>query len=47
MNSLQIFWGLPLEMTPSVYAYSMLYPYTDNFLDNPEVNSEEKIKLKA
>jgi hypothetical protein len=45
MNSLQIFWGLPLEMTPSVYAYSMLYPYTDNFLDNPEVNREEKIKF--
>jgi hypothetical protein len=45
MNSLQIFWGLPLEMTPSVYAYSMLYPYTDNFLDNPEVSSEEKIKF--
>ncbi|MDF2840080.1 MAG: hypothetical protein K0Q99_852, partial [Clostridia bacterium] len=45
MNSLQIFWGLPLEMTPSVYAYSMLYPYTDNFLDNPEVNGEEKIKF--
>lgn len=45
MNSLQIFWGLPLELTPSVYAYSMLYPYTDNFLDNPEVNSEEKIKF--
>lgn len=45
MNSLQIFWGLPLEMTPSVYAYSMLYPYTDNFLDNPQVNSEEKIKF--
>ncbi len=36
MNSLQIYWGLPVEMTPSVYAYSMLYPYTDNFLDNPE-----------
>lgn len=45
MNSLQIFWGLPLEMTPSVYAYSMLYPYTDNFLDNPEVNSKEKIEF--
>jgi hypothetical protein len=45
MNSLQIFWGLPLELTPSVYAYSMLYPYTDNFLDNPQVNSEEKIKF--
>ncbi|ERI93416.1 hypothetical protein HMPREF1982_01840 [Clostridiales bacterium oral taxon 876 str. F0540] len=45
MNSLQLFWGLPLKMTPSVYAYSMLYPYTDNFLDNPEVNIEEKVKF--
>ncbi|MDD4494942.1 MAG: hypothetical protein PHV32_11475 [Eubacteriales bacterium] len=42
MNSLQIFWGLPVEITPSVYAYSILYPYTDNFLDNPEVDNEEK-----
>lgn len=45
MNSLQIYWGLPVEMTPSVYAYSMLYPYTDNFLDNPEYSREEKIKF--
>lgn len=45
MNSLQIFWGLPLKMTPSVYAYSMLYPYTDNFLDNPELSKEEKIEF--
>lgn len=45
MNSLQIFWGLPLIMTPSVYAYSMLYPYTDNFLDDPDVNNEEKIEF--
>ena len=45
MNSLQIFWGLPLKMTPSVYAYSMLYPYTDNFLDNPELSREEKINF--
>ena len=45
MNSLQIYWGLPVEVTPSVYAYSMLYPYTDNFLDNPEYSREEKIKF--
>jgi hypothetical protein len=45
MNSLQIFWGLPLEMTPSVYAYSMLYPYTDNFLDNPEADKDAKIQF--
>ncbi len=45
MNSLQIFWGLPLKMTPSVYAYSMLYPYTDNFLDNPDLRNDEKIEF--
>lgn len=45
MNSLQIYWGLSVEMTPSVYAYSMLYPYTDNFLDNPKNCREEKVKF--
>ena len=45
MNSLQIFWGLSLELTPSVYAYSMLYPYTDNFLDNPKVKVQEKVEF--
>jgi hypothetical protein len=45
MNSLQIIYGLPLEMTPSIYAYSMLYPYTDNFLDDPEVHAHDKIQF--
>lgn len=43
MNSLQLLWGLPLEVTPSVYAYSMLYPYTDNFLDDPATGLPEKV----
>ena len=42
MNSLQLFWGLPLGVTPSVYAYSMLYPYTDNYLDSSEVEPSAK-----
>ena len=45
MNSLQIYWGIPLEMTPSIYSYSMLYPYTDNLLDNPNIPIEEKYKF--
>jgi hypothetical protein len=45
MNSLQLFWGIPLRMTPSVYAYSMLYPYTDNFLDSTEVSREDKARF--
>jgi hypothetical protein len=47
MNSLQIFYGLPLEITPSIYAYSMLYPYTDNFLDDPEVHKDDKIQFNV
>ncbi|MGP6140605.1 hypothetical protein [Jeotgalibaca sp. A127] len=42
MNSLQLYWDLPLELTSPVYAYSMLYPYTDNYLDNPDISLEEK-----
>lgn len=42
MNSLQIIWNIPLELTPSIYAYSMLYPYTDNLLDNPSIDLQIK-----
>lgn len=45
MNSLQIIWGIPLGLTPSIYGYSMLYPYTDNFLDNPEIDLIDKNKF--
>ncbi len=37
MNLLQKLMGLPVEVTPSVLAYSLLYPYTDNYLDDPSV----------
>ncbi|MFH1928196.1 MAG: hypothetical protein ABIK79_08515, partial [Chloroflexota bacterium] len=42
MNGLQAMWGLPVTLTPSIFAYSMLYPYTDNYLDDPTVNVETK-----
>lgn len=45
MNSLQLIWGIPVELTDSVYAYSMLYPYTDNFLDDPDITHQEKAKF--
>ena len=38
MNGLQILLDRPLELTPAVFAYSMLYPYTDNPLDGPEID---------
>ena len=43
INGIQSMMGLPIELTPSIFAYSMLYPYTDNYLDNPHITSESKI----
>jgi hypothetical protein len=43
MNCLQLMLGLPIRLTPSIFAYSMLYPYTDNYLDDPAISEVEKI----
>lgn len=42
MNGLQLMLGKPVEITQSVFAYSMIYPYSDNLLDDPSISSEEK-----
>lgn len=42
MNILQVLFNLKVEYTPSVFAYSMLYPYTDNYLDNTEISFKDK-----
>lgn len=42
MNFVQLLLGLPVEVTPSAFAYSMLYPYTDNYLDDPQVSVDAK-----
>lgn len=42
-NGLQVLLGLPVQLTPAMFAYSMLYPYTDNYLDDPAVSSETKV----
>ena len=34
-NSLQMLLGLPVRLSPSLFGYSMLYPWTDNLLDEP------------
>jgi len=33
-NSLQFLMNKPVEVSPAIFAYSMLYPYTDNYLDD-------------
>jgi len=42
MNILQVLFNIKVECTPSVFAYSMLYPYTDNYLDNTEIPFQDK-----
>jgi hypothetical protein len=42
MNSLQLLHGFQPSLTPSVFAYSMLYPYTDNHLDLPTLSAQSK-----
>jgi hypothetical protein len=42
---LQILLGLEARLTPSIFGYSMLYPVTDNFLDDPLRSQAEKIEF--
>jgi len=42
-NGLQWLLGMPVQITPSVFAYSLLYPYTDNYLDDPAVTVASKL----
>jgi hypothetical protein len=43
MNGLQLLLDLKPDITPSVFAYSLLYPYSDNILDDPAVTMIEKL----
>ena len=45
VNSLQMLLGLRVWLAPSVFAYSMLYPWTDNVLDDPSVGADTKAGL--
>jgi hypothetical protein len=43
MNGLQLIMGIPMQITPSIFAYSLLYPYTDNLIDDPQISDFEKM----
>ncbi len=47
MNLLQLVAGIKIEYTPSIFAYSMLYPYTDNYLDNSEISKKDKNEFNS
>ncbi len=42
MNLIQILHRHPVTLTPAMFGYSMLYPLTDNFIDDPATSSEDK-----
>jgi hypothetical protein len=41
-NSLQMLLDRPVRLSSSVFGYSLLYPYTDNYLDDPGVPADRK-----
>jgi hypothetical protein len=42
---LQPLLGMPVTLTPSILGYSMIYPYSDNFLDEQNVSPEAKLEF--
>jgi hypothetical protein len=40
---LQPLFGEPIKLTPSILGYSLLYPYSDNYLDDETVSAEAKL----
>ncbi len=43
--ALQLLFGRPMRLTPSIFAYSMLYPYSDNYLDDVTVPPDSKLRF--
>ncbi len=44
-TGLQPLLGAPSAITPSILAYSLLYPYTDNYLDSADVAPAAKLSF--
>ena len=42
MNGIQALLDVPIRLTPAMFAYSMLYPYTDNYVDDPTIPAATK-----
>jgi hypothetical protein len=45
--ALQALMGHPMRLTPSIFAYSMLCPYTDNYLDDPSTSLAAKLAFSG
>lgn len=44
---LQLLLGKRAVLTPSILGYSLLYPYTDNYLDRRDVTAESKMQFST
>ena len=44
---LQPILGRRTELTPSILAYSLMYPYTDNYIDRADIPAEAKAQFSA
>jgi hypothetical protein len=42
IHSVQLLLGAPIALSPAVFGYSMLYPWTDNRLDDPRLGRAAK-----
>ena len=42
---LQPLLGERVDITPSILGYSLLYPYSDNYLDRADISAEEKLRF--
>ena len=42
---LQPLLGQPVQITPSILGYSLLYPYSDNYLDREDVSTGAKLRF--
>jgi hypothetical protein len=47
MCCLQLLLGRPVGLTPAMLGYSLLYPYSDNLLDDPRITPAEKAHFSA
>lgn len=45
MNSLQIYLDVEVGHSAAIFAYSLIYPYTDNFLDDVTLDIERKLAM--
>lgn len=47
MNVIQRLMDMKIELTPSILSYSMLYPYTDNFIDTNKISVKRKLSTNS